>query len=253
MNNRFAGRTALVSGAGGPMGAAVANRLAAEGADLVLTDISGNRLSAAVDSILAQNPGCAVLGHRCNGLEQTEVSELVKAANARFPAIDVLINVIGGIRGELSVPMLTMSEERWDTTFDFNLKGIFHLVRALAPGMLQRQYGRIVNVSSVTYAGDARQPEYGAAKAAVASITRSLALELAPHLTVNCIAPGLIATSVLDRLDAEFTQSYKDRTPLGRFGRPTEIAAAVAFLASDDASYVTGTILPVAGGMWPAL
>lgn len=235
------------------MGAAVAHRLAAEGADLVLTDISGHRLNAVVESILAQHPGRAVLGHRSNVLVQAEVGALVDAANARFPSIEALVNVVGGIRGALTAPVLTMSEERWDSTFDLNLKGIFHLVRALAPGMLQREYGRIVNISSVTYAGDRDQPEYGAAKAAVASITRSLALEFAPAVTVNCVAPGLIATTVLDRLDEDFRRSYLDRTPLGRFGRPEEIAAAVAFLASDDASYVTGAILPVSGGMWPAL
>lgn len=253
MNPRFSARTALVSGAGGPMGAAVAMRLAAEGAALVLTDISARRLQASVDAVQTTHPGCAVLAHRGSVLALAEVDALVQAAQARFPAIDVLINIVGGVRGELAAALLTMPEERWDSTFELNLKGIFHLVRALAPGMRERQYGRIVNISSVTFGGDAMQPEYGAAKAAVASITRSLALELAPHVSVNCVAPGLIATSVLERVDAAFRQSYIDRTPLGRFGRPDEIAAAVAFLASDDASYITGAILPVSGGIWPAL
>jgi NAD(P)-dependent dehydrogenase (short-subunit alcohol dehydrogenase family) len=253
LSPRFAGRTALVSGAAGPMGAAVAMRLASEGAALVLTDISARRLQVTVDAIAAAHPGCVVLAHRASVLALDEVQALVQAAQDRFTGIDVLVNIVGGIRGDLAAPVLTMAEERWDSTFELNLKGIFHLVRALAPGMLQRQYGRIVNISSVTFAGDAMQPEYGAAKAAVASITRSLALELAPALTVNCVAPGLIATSVLDRVDEGFRQSYLQRTPLGRFGRPDEIAAAVAFLASDDASYITGAIVPVSGGIWPAL
>lgn len=249
---RFVGRTALVSGAGGPMGAAVAQRLAAEGAGLVVTDISDRRLQATAAQLREQHPKLALVAHRASVLERDEVEGLVAAAQGLGP-IDVLVNIVGGVRGELAAPVLTMSEERWDSTFDLNLKGIFHLVRALAPGMLERRYGRIVNISSVTYAGDRLQPEYGAAKAAVASITRSLALELAPHVGVNCVAPGLIETSVLERADPEMKRFYLDRTPLGRFGRPHEIAAAVAFLASDDAAYVTGTVLPVAGGLWPAL
>ena len=250
---RFKGRTALVSGAGGPMGGAIASRLAAEGADLVLTDISANRLNGIVEKIKKEFPDTGVAAHRANVLLQAEVDELVAAAAARHRAIDILVNVVGGIRGELALPFMSMSEERWNETFEINLKGIFHLVRRVGQGMLAQSYGRIVNISSVVYAGDVYQPEYGAAKAAVASITRSLALELAPHVTVNCIAPGLIATSVLDRIDKKMVQSYLDRTPLRRLGKPDDIAAAVAFLSSDDAAFVTGTILPVSGGIWPGL
>lgn len=251
--HRFTGRVALVTGAGGPMGSAVAERLAAEGAALVLTDISANRLNGVVERIAAAHPAAAIVAHRGNGLVEAEVDALLAAATARFERIDVLVNIVGGIRGELAMPLLAMTEERWDSTFELNLKGLFLLVRRVAPGMVARSYGRIVNVASVTYAGDALQPEYGAAKAAVASLTRSMALEFAPHVTANCVAPGLIETSVLERVDARFRKAYQDRTPLGRFGRPDEIAAAISFLASDDASYVTGAILPVSGGIWPAL
>lgn len=251
---RFKGRTALVSGAGGPMGAAIASRLAAEGADLVLTDISGNRLNGTVEAIRKEFPATGVVAHRASVLLQEQVEELLAAAAARFKGIDILVNVVGGIRGGgLAEPVMSMSEQRWNDTFEINLKGIFHLVRRVGQGMLARSYGRIVNISSVTYAGDIYQPEYGAAKAAVASITRSLALELAPNVTVNCIAPGLIATSVLDRIDEKMVRYYRDRTPLRRLGKPEDIAAAVAFLSSDDASFITGAILPVSGGIWPAL
>ncbi len=250
---RFEGRIALVTGAGGPMGGAIASRLAREGASLVLTDISARRLDETVALVRAAHPDAPVLAHRASVLLEAEVEALVTAAVERFGRIDVLVNVVGGIRGELAAPLLDMTEARWDATFELNLKGIFHLVRRIAPGMLERRHGRIVNLSSVTYAGDAVQPEYGAAKAAVASLTRSLALEFAPDVTVNCVAPGLIETSVLERVDAAFLDRYRRRTPMGRFGRPEEVAAAVAFLASDDGSYVTGVILPVSGGIFPAL
>lgn len=249
----YAGRTALVTGAGGPMGGAIAARLAAEGASLVLTDISAKRLAAIVERLAQESPGTKVLAHRASVLVQGEVEQLLAAAAQQFPSIDVLVNVVGGIRGELVVPVLSMTEERWDNTLEINLKGIFHLVRRVGPAMRERGYGRIINISSVTFAGDMYQPEYGAAKAAVASITRALALELAPDITVNCIAPGLIATSVLERADPQLVQYYRDRTPLRRLGTPEDIAAAVAFLASDNASFITGAILPVSGGIWPAL
>ena len=250
---RFSGRTALVSGAGGPMGGEIAARLAIEGANLVLTDISGNRLNGIVERLAKASPATKVVALRASVLLREEVEQLLAAAAQQFEAIDILVNVVGGIRGELAVPVLGMSEERWDSTFEINLKGIFHLVQRIAPGMRARGYGRIINISSVTYAGDAAQPEYGAAKAAVASITRSLALELAPAITVNCIVPGMIATSVMERADQKILQYYRDHTPLARLGKPEDIAAAAAFLASDDASFITGALLPVSGGIWPAL
>ena len=250
---RFSGRTALVSGAGGPMGEAIAARLAAEGANLVLTDISGKRLNGFVERLAKASPGAKVVALRASVLLREEVEQLLAAAAQQFEAIDILVNVVGGIRGDLLVPILEMSEERWDSTFDLNLKGIFHLVQRIAPGMRARGYGRIINISSVNFAGYAGQSDYGAAKAAVASITRSLALELAPVITVNCIAPGTIATTVLERLDQKMVQAWRDRTPLARLGKPEDVAAAVAFLASDDASFITGAILPVTGGLWPAL
>jgi NAD(P)-dependent dehydrogenase (short-subunit alcohol dehydrogenase family) len=119
--------------------------------------------------------------------------------------------------------------------------------------MQERGYGRIVNFSSISYAGEKGQSDYAAAKAAVAALTRSLALELAPAINVNCVAPGLIETSVISRLDAEVIDGFKSACALKRLGKPEEIAQAVLFLASEEASYITGEILRVAGGRWPAL
>jgi 3-oxoacyl-[acyl-carrier protein] reductase len=146
-----------------------------------------------------------------------------------------------------------MTVQRFDDTFDLNLKSLFLMTRAVAPSMRERGYGRVLNISSVTFAGDPAQPEYGAAKAAVASLTRSLAMELAPSVTVNCIAPGLIRTSVLERAAPELVRAYRERSLLKRLGEPREIAHAALFLVSDEAAYVTGVILPVSGGIWPAL
>jgi NAD(P)-dependent dehydrogenase (short-subunit alcohol dehydrogenase family) len=251
---KLSGRTAFVSGAGGPMGTAIARRLAGAGADLLVTDISGNRLTAAADALRRDFPDRRIVSHRANGLIETEANETAQIAIDQLGRIDILVNVVGGIKSaDLAMPVLAMTEERWDTTFAFNLKGIFYLVRALGPQMVRNQSGRIINISSVTFAGDDKQPEYGAAKAAVASLSRSLSMELAPFVTVNCIAPGMIQTSVLDRADPALVEAYRNRTVLKRLGTPEDIAGAALFLASDDAAYITGVILPVSGGIWPAL
>ena len=119
--------------------------------------------------------------------------------------------------------------------------------------MVDQGYGRIVNFASISYAGEGGQAHYGAAKAAVAAMTRALAVELAPSVTVNCVAPGLINTSVIDRMPRRAVQRFIDQTLLGRLGEAEEIANAVLFLASDEASFITGEILAVSGGVWPAL
>ncbi|MFB2551361.1 SDR family NAD(P)-dependent oxidoreductase [Ensifer soli] len=252
---RLANRVALVSGAGGPMGAAVAKRFAEEGASLILTDISATRLNAAVESIgPGMAPGTKLFSQRGSVLVREEAARLVEDGVAEVGPVDILINIVGGIRSQqMFEPFLTMTEERFDATFALNLKGNFHLTQLVAPGMLERKYGRIVNVSSIIFAGAAGQVDYGAAKAAVASMTRSLALEFAPHVTVNCIAPATIRTSVIDRLSQEEQDQWSSVMAMKRFGEPREIANAVLFLASEEASYITGDVLPVSGGTWPAL
>jgi NAD(P)-dependent dehydrogenase (short-subunit alcohol dehydrogenase family) len=252
---RLDGRTALITGAGGPMGEAVATRFAEEGAGLVLTDISGGRLAAACERIRASlRPGADLVFQRADVRLRGECEALVQASRGRFARIDALINVVGGIRGaSLGQSVLELPESRWDDTMTLNLKGALHLTQLVAPQMLENRYGRIVNFSSINMAGEAGAADYGAAKAAVASFTRTLALELAPHVNVNCIAPGLIRTSVMQRQSAEDAERYVQRTALKRIGEPREIANACLFLASEEASYVTGEMLAVAGGIWPAL
>ncbi len=256
---RLEGRIALVSGAGGPMGQAIALNLAAQGARLLLTDISAGRLDATVTKLEAAAGDAAtredrVVALRANALDRVEAVAVVDAGLARFGRIDILVNVVGGVRGEsLYTPFLQLHEAQWDSTFALNLKPGFHFIQLVAPGMLERGDGKIVNVSSVVFAGEGGQADYAAAKAAVASLTRSLAQEFAPHIHVNCIAPGLIRTGVVERLADSERQGFVDRSLLQRLGRPEEIADVVAFLSSDESSFMTGEILAVSGGNHPSL
>jgi len=252
---RLKDKVALVTGAGGPMGGAIALRLAQEGADLVITDISNTRLAettARIEAIAGRTAG--VLAQRANILAQGEVQALCDAAHDRFGRIDVLVNVVGGIASKiLYQPFLEISEERWAGTYDINLSGTRYLLRAIAPGMIERCYGRIVNVASTDFAGQWGHADYASSKAAVVSLTRVLAMELAPHVAVNCIAPGLISTRAVDVIpDAKIAERIS-HTLLGRIGTPEEIAAAALFLGSDESSYITGETLRVSGGLAAAL
>ena len=232
------------------MGSAIAQRLAEEGADLILTDISERRLFSE-----SANAGAArVVRVRADVRIREQAAQVVAAGVARFGQIDILVNVVGGIRdSQLKRPFVTMTEERFDDTFTLNLKGCFHMVQLIAPGMLERRSGKIVNIGSISMSGEVGQVDYAAAKAAVVSMTRSLAMEMAPHVNVNCISPATIRTSVLDRTSAEERQYYLDKTLLKRFGEARDVANAVIFLASDEASYITGENLCVTGGIAPAL
>lgn len=252
---RLANKIALVTGAAGPMGLGVAKRFAEEGASLIITDISGRRLEAAVEEITPLLVrGAKVHAHRASVLVEAEVDELLASSREHFDRVDVLINVVGGLFIDAKyTPVLEVSEERWDGCFRVNLKGIFYLVRKLAPGMLARQWGKIVNVSSVEYAGAAGHADYGAAKAGVTSLTRSLAEELAPHINVNCIAPGIIRTMAIRDVGEDVAREFEQKNLMKRMGEPLDIANAALFFSSDESSYVTGVTLPVSGGLWPAL
>lgn len=251
---RLAGRVALVTGAGGPMGRAVALKLAREGADLILTDISGNRLAGAVQAVGEATPQCRIVSQRANVMDRGEAAAVVTSGIGPFGTIDILVNVVEGIKSSsLYTPFLELAEAQWDSTFGLNLKPGFHLIQLIAPGMLARGHGRIVNVASVVFAGEPGQVDYAAAKAAVASMTRSLAMEFAPKINVNCIAPGMIQTSVVERLTEEDRARFLEKCLLKRPGLPEEIADAVAFLSGDESSFITGEILAVSGGNHPSL
>ena len=252
---RLQGKIALVTGAGGPMGRAVALRFAQEGASLAIGDISGNRLAEAEADIRKELKGGARLAAlRGNVTVKEGAQALANLALDSFGRVDLLVNIVGGIRAKtMFEPMLEMDAARWSETLALNLHPNIHLAQILVPGMLQRRYGKVVNVSSINFAGEPGSSDYSAAKAAVASLTRTMAMEFAPHVNVNCIVPGLIRTSVMDRMDAALRRTYEQKPLLKRLGEPVDIANAALFLCSDEASYITGQLLAVSGGNWPAL
>lgn len=248
---RLQDRTAFISGAGGPMGGTIARRFAEEGARLVMTDISGRRLDEWAEPLRTATD---VVAQRANVLEEDELVSVIRAGTEAFGGIDIIVNVVGGVRGDsLRTPMLEISDAALTDTMELNLKGILLTARHIVPGMRERGYGRIVNFASVAMAGWEGQAAYSAAKAGVAGITRTMAMEFAPDITVNAIAPALVRTSVLDRLDPAMIEEWRSRTLLKRLAEPEDIANAALFLASDEASFITGINLPLSGGIWPAL
>jgi 3-oxoacyl-[acyl-carrier protein] reductase len=233
------------------MGFGIAERFAEEGAIVVLNDISGRRLEAATQA-LTERSG-QVSGLRADVCNRPEAEALVELALTTHGRVDILINVVGGVKGPIHVPLMELDDERWDATMRMNFKGLLYCTQLVAPGMRQKGSGKIVNISSIAFAGEPDHPDYAAAKAGVASFTRSSALALAPEITVNCIVPGPIETSIMGRGAMEKLDAMRAITPLRKFGKPRDIANAALFLASEEADHITGQLLAVSGGIWPAL
>ncbi|WP_284035589.1 SDR family NAD(P)-dependent oxidoreductase [Neobacillus sp. 114] len=251
---RLENKIAFVTGAGGPMGQAIALRFAEEGAKIAITDISERRLNQTKEKLQEYMDPKHVFAIRANVLAINEMREVIEEVSSIFGNIDILVNVVGGIRDStLEKSIFEIDDERWDQTMELNLKGTFNCTKLVAPIMIQNGYGKIINISTIHFEGEKGYSDYGAAKAGVASFTKTAAKELSPTINVNCIAPGLIQTSVLERMDHETLEEYRNQTLLGRLGKPTDIGNAALFLASDESSYITGHILPVSGGIWPHL
>ncbi len=245
-------RIAAVTGAGGPMGRAVIDRLVADGiAGLALSDISGTRLTETVAALPAGLPVFARRGDMTLG---NEAGAFAAGALDTLGRVDCLVNLVGGLRStRLYTPFLDMGEAQWRATFDLNLMPGFHLIHAFVPGMLARRWGRIVNVASIVYGGEAGQADYAAAKAAVASLSRSLAAEFAPDVTVNCVAPGLTDTSVTRNIPAAEADRLLSQAMHRRMAQPSETADAIAYFLSEGARFLTGEMLAVSGGIRPHL
>ena len=239
------GKTALVTGASRGIGRAIALRLAENGANVaVIYAGSADKAEAVVNEITAL--GVNAKAYRCNVADSAAVNETVKAVTNDLGKIDILVNNAGITRDGL---MLRMKDEDFDAVLDTNLKGAFNMIRACYSGFIRKKSGRIINISSVSgIIGNAGQANYSASKAGVIGLTKSVARELASRgITCNAVEPGFIQTDMTENLGDN--NPLLNSIPLGRMGKPEDIAAAVAFLASDSAAYITGEVLKVDGGL----
>ncbi|MFN4274844.1 MAG: 3-oxoacyl-[acyl-carrier-protein] reductase [Ferrovibrio sp.] len=237
------GKFALVTGATGGIGGAIAAALHAQGATVGL---SGTR--EAVLQEVAAKLGSRVHVLPCNLGDADAVNSLIGQAEAAMGQVDILVNNAGITRDGLA---MRMKDEDWQTVLDVNLTAAFRLARASLKGMMKRRWGRIISITSVVGAtGNPGQLNYAAAKAGLTGMTKSLAQEVASrNITANCVAPGFIQTAMTDVLSDQQKEMISQKIPAGRLGQSPEIAAAVVYLASEEAAYVTGQTLHVNGGM----
>jgi 3-oxoacyl-[acyl-carrier protein] reductase len=239
----LSGQTALVTGASGGIGGAIARALHAQGAAVM---VAGRRRPAL--AALAEALGARVHIGVADLADAAAPDRLVKEAEAAMGRVDILVNNAGLTRDALA---LRMKDEDWQAVIDIDLTAVFRLTRAALRGMVRRRHGRIIGIASVIgVAGNAGQANYAAAKAAMIAMSKSIAIEVAQRgITVNCVAPGLIETAMTEELNAAQRERVAAAIPLGRFGNPEEVAAAVVYLAGAEAAYVTGQTLHINGGM----
>ena len=236
------GRFALVTGASGGIGGSIAKALADAGAKVAL---SGTRVEA-LEKAAAEIPNSVILP--CNLSDPAATAALVGQAEEKLGGLDILVSNAGLTRDGL---LMRMKDEDWESVLNVNLGAYFRLARAAMRGMMKRRHGRIIGITSVVgVTGNAGQTNYAASKAGMIGFTKSLAAEVASrNITVNCIAPGFIATAMTDVLKDEQKESLLKGIPAGRLGSGADIAAAALYLASDESAYVTGQTLHVNGGM----
>lgn len=237
------GKTALVTGATGGIGGQIAKVLAANGAEVIITGRNETALNE-----LAKALGAKAKVIACDLSKQSEVESLIAKAEEKAGKVDILINNAGLTKDTL---MMRMKTEDWDEVLNVNLKAAFILSKDAVRSMIKRRFGRIISISSIVgVMGNAGQANYAASKAGLIAMSKSLALEVASRgITVNCIAPGFIATKMTDAIPEAARDALIAKIPAVRLGEPSDIAAAALFLSSDEASYITGQTLHVNGGM----
>ncbi|MGA3303369.1 MAG: 3-oxoacyl-[acyl-carrier-protein] reductase [Methylovirgula sp.] len=239
----LSGKTALVTGASGGIGGAIARALHRQGATVAL---SGTRMDAL--TALAKDLGSRAHCLPCDLADPVQVEKLVPAAEAAFGDLEILVNNAGLTRDGL---FMRMKDEDWDQVIAVNLTAAFRLSRAAVRGMMKRKSGRIITITSIVgVTGNAGQANYAASKAGLIGMSKSIAAEAAGrNVTVNCVAPGFIETAMTDVLHEKIKEAVLAKVPAGRFGTVDDVAAAVVYLASNEAAYMTGQTLHVNGGM----
>ncbi|MBN1968998.1 MAG: 3-oxoacyl-[acyl-carrier-protein] reductase [Candidatus Delongbacteria bacterium] len=239
-------KVVIVTGSARGIGKAIAQELLESGAKVVISDVMEEVMNETVKEFT--DKGMDAIGIKCDVSNPTSAEELVNKTIEHFGRIDILVNNAGVTRDNL---IMRMSESDWDLVININLKGVFNTTKAVTRPMMKQRYGRIINISSVVgEIGNAGQLNYSASKAGVIGMTKTTAKELATRgITANAVAPGFIVTEMTHKLTDQAREMLSQQIPSKQLGQPSDIAKAVKFLASDDASYITGQVLNVDGGM----